>query len=119
MTVHRMTDEEVLEHMRGDTPLDRARRAFSGACGRIDNARRQRCAPPPIEMRRMEFEAVAEIAEAIREVPELAPPVTAEACAAFLDEAAAAADPESGAKLAEAARLIRMAQAQATGPSHG
>ena len=60
-----MTDAEVMAALRSDTPLNKARQAFSGECGRIDQASRQRSALGPIEMRRMEFEAVKKIAAAL------------------------------------------------------
>lgn len=59
-----MTDSEVMAELRGDTPLNRARREFSSACGQIDQAARQRHGLNPVEMRRMEFEAVAKIVAA-------------------------------------------------------
>jgi hypothetical protein len=60
-----MTDQEILAEMQADTPLNRARRIFSGACGRIEQAGLQRRPASPIEIRRMEFEAVRQIAEAL------------------------------------------------------
>lgn len=60
-----MTDAEVLEAMRADTSLNRARRVFSGECGRIEQAEMQRRPASPIEIRRMEFEAVRKIAAAL------------------------------------------------------
>lgn len=59
-----MTDAQVMETMRSDTPLNRARAAFSSACGRIEQAGMQRTRPSPIEIRRMEFEAVEHILKA-------------------------------------------------------
>ena len=60
-----MTDKEVMDALRSDTPLNRARAVFSSECGRIEQADAQRRPPSPIEIRRMEFEAVKRIAEAL------------------------------------------------------
>jgi hypothetical protein len=64
-----MTDQEVMEALRSDTPFNRARREFSAACGRIEQAGQQRSALSPIEMRRMEFEAVRKIEAALNAGP--------------------------------------------------
>jgi hypothetical protein len=61
----RRTDAEVMELLRSDGPLNRARAIFSGASGRIEQAGMQRQPAGPIEIRRMEFEAVEKIAEAL------------------------------------------------------
>jgi hypothetical protein len=61
-----MTDEEVIAELRSDSPLNRARQKFSSACARIEQAGQQRRGLSPIEMRRMEFEAVREIEAAWR-----------------------------------------------------
>jgi hypothetical protein len=60
----RRTDAEVMNLLRGDSALNKARAAFSGACGEIDQAGHQRTPLSPIEMRRMEFEAVERIVAA-------------------------------------------------------
>lgn len=60
-----MTDQEVVDTMRGDSPLNRARRVFSAGSARIEQANLQRRPPDAIEMRRMEFEAVEEILKAL------------------------------------------------------
>jgi hypothetical protein len=57
----RRTDEEVMELLKGNSSLNRARQQFSSGCGRIDQAGHQRQPLCPIEMRRMEFEAVEKI----------------------------------------------------------
>lgn len=62
----RMTDDEVVHHMRSGTDLNRVRQAFSSAWGGIDQAGKQRTPLPIIELRRMEFEAVGKIVEAVR-----------------------------------------------------
>lgn len=58
----RMSDAEVMAALRSDSVLNRARAAFSGAAGAIEQAGAQRRPAGPIEMRRMEFEAVERIA---------------------------------------------------------
>lgn len=57
-----MSDAEVSAALRSDTPLNRARAAFSGACGAIEQAGQQARPAGPVEIRRMEFEAVERIA---------------------------------------------------------
>lgn len=56
-----MSNEEVMAELRSDTPLNRARAIFSSEYGRIEQAGQQRNPPGPIEIRRMEFEAVERI----------------------------------------------------------
>jgi len=60
-----MTDQDVIDAMHSDTQLNRARQIFSGACAAIEQAAAQRRPAGPIEIRRMEFEAVRKIAEAL------------------------------------------------------
>jgi hypothetical protein len=57
-----MTDQEVIDALRSDTPLNRVRRELSAAIGRAEQAERQRRPPGPIERRRQEFEAARRIA---------------------------------------------------------
>jgi hypothetical protein len=57
-----MTDKEVLEALGSHTQLDHARQIFSSECARIEQAGMQRQPLKPIDMRRMEFEAVRKIA---------------------------------------------------------
>lgn len=61
----RMTDAEVMAELRSDTPLNRARAAFSHAWAGLEQAGMQRKPPGAIEVRRMEFEAVQKIAAAL------------------------------------------------------
>ena len=56
-----MTDDEVMAELKSDSKINRARREFSSACGRIEQAGQQRTPLGPIHMRRMEFEAVMKI----------------------------------------------------------
>jgi len=60
-----MTDKEVVAAMQADTPLAKARKEFSAACGRIEQAGQQRRPAGIIEIRRMEFDAVRAIAAAL------------------------------------------------------
>lgn len=60
-----MTDKEVMEALRSDTLLNKARAVFSSESARIEQAGMQRRPAGPIEMRRMEFEAVKKIATAL------------------------------------------------------
>ncbi len=60
-----MTDQEVMEALRSDTALNRARAVFSSECGKIEQAVMQRRPAGPIEIRRMEFEAVKRIIAAL------------------------------------------------------
>ena len=60
--MNKMTDDEVTEALKSDTPLNRARRVFSGEMGRFEQATTQYYTPTPVEWRRMEFEAVRKIA---------------------------------------------------------
>jgi hypothetical protein len=60
-----MTDAEVMEALRSDTPLNRARKVFSGACGRIEQEGMQMRPAGSIEIRRMEFDAVRKIAASL------------------------------------------------------
>lgn len=63
----RMTDAEVLQHMRDNTDLNKLRQTFSSHSGRIEQAGQQRTPLGPIELRRMEFEAVAAIERRINQ----------------------------------------------------
>jgi hypothetical protein len=55
------TDQQVVQEMQTQSRLNLARRAFSNWSAKIDQAQRQRKPLGPIEMRRMEFEAVEAI----------------------------------------------------------
>lgn len=61
----RMTDQEVMKALRADTALNRARAIFSSAYAGIEQEGMQRKPAGPIEIRRMEFEAVEKIAAAL------------------------------------------------------
>jgi hypothetical protein len=49
--------------MMTNTPLNRARKILSGVCSKIEQASQQRRPAGPIEIRRMEFEAVIKMAK--------------------------------------------------------
>jgi hypothetical protein len=57
-----MTDQQVMAELRSDSLRNKARAAFSSAAAGIEQACEQRRSPGPIELRRMEFEAVEKIA---------------------------------------------------------
>jgi hypothetical protein len=59
-----MTDDEVIQELKSDSRWNAARRQFSFASARIEQASQQREPLSPIAMRRMEFEAVLEIVAA-------------------------------------------------------
>jgi len=58
----RMHTDDVMRYMRDDTHLNRVRKIFSSESARIEQAAGQRVPLGPIELRRMEFEAVRRIA---------------------------------------------------------
>jgi hypothetical protein len=59
------TNAQVMEALRSDTPLNRARGVFSSEYATIEGACLQRRRPGPVEIRRMEFEATRKIVAAI------------------------------------------------------
>jgi len=63
----RMSTSEIMAELGTDSALNRARKKFSSWCGRIEQAGQQRSPLSPIELRRMEFEAVQEIISAYTE----------------------------------------------------
>lgn len=60
----RLTDQQVMDLLRSDGPYQRARKAFSAAAARIEQASQQRTPLGSIELRRLEFEAVDAIVAA-------------------------------------------------------
>lgn len=58
----RMTDQEVIQELQSKSVLNQARQIFSSERARIERAGEQRDPLSPIEMRRMEFEAIEKIA---------------------------------------------------------
>jgi hypothetical protein len=60
----KLTDTQVADLYQSEVPWNIARRAFSTATARIDQIAHER-ALSPLELRRMEFEAVADIARAL------------------------------------------------------
>lgn len=63
--VFEWTPVEILDEMKSGSQLGRARSAFYRAVGQQEQALQQRKPPGPIELRRMEFQAVIEIAQAL------------------------------------------------------
>ena len=61
------SDEEVMALLGSGVPLDKARQLFSSWSARIETLSVQRTPLSPIDMRRMEFEAVEAIAKALNE----------------------------------------------------
>src|SRR6185369_14762615 len=59
----KLTNQEITAMMQADTPLNRARQAFTNAYGAIEQAGQQRVPATIFEIRQMEFEAVEKIAE--------------------------------------------------------
>jgi hypothetical protein len=66
----RRTDAEVMALLRSDSPLNKARMVFSSASASIEQAGQQRDPLPPVEMRRLEFEAVEKIASMLFPSPQ-------------------------------------------------
>jgi hypothetical protein len=62
--MNRMTDAEILKHLGTSSNLNEARKKFSSWTARIEQALSQATPISPIELRRMEFEAVEEIVAA-------------------------------------------------------
>lgn len=60
-----MTDQECMDLLQGDSDLNKARQAFSSWSAKIEQAQAQRTSLSPIEMRKMEFKAVAAICAAL------------------------------------------------------
>jgi len=61
------SDEEVMALLGSGDPLDKARQLFGSWSARIETLSVQRKPLSPIDMRRMEFEAVEAIAKALNE----------------------------------------------------
>jgi hypothetical protein len=67
---NRRSDEEIISLLKSECAFNKARREFSSARVRIERISAQRSGLSPIEMRRMEFEAVERIVEAWADVVE-------------------------------------------------
>ena len=63
MQPNQLTDNEVVELLKGNSTLNKARQIFSSYSAMIENDQHQRKPMGPIEMRRLEFEAVQKIKE--------------------------------------------------------
>lgn len=61
--IDRLADAEVIAELKTTSLLNRARRQFSSWSAKIEQAQQQRRPLTPIEMRRMEFDAVRAIAK--------------------------------------------------------
>jgi hypothetical protein len=62
----KLADKELLNLLNcDDSPFNKARREFSSSSARIEQACNQRTPLSPIEMRRMEFEAVQRIVKCL------------------------------------------------------
>jgi len=57
----KMTDAEVIGHLRQDSDFNELRKLFMSGYASIEQAMSQRTVPSAIEVRRMEFEAVEKI----------------------------------------------------------
>lgn len=60
-TIADMSGREIIETLRGDSPLSRVHAILSDACGAIEQAGMQRHPPSPIEARRMELQTANRI----------------------------------------------------------
>lgn len=60
----KLSDREILDAMRADTPVNRVRQIFSNEVATFEQALQQRVVPTPIEYRRMEFEAAEKLISA-------------------------------------------------------
>lgn len=73
-----MTDEEIIVELRSGSPLNKARQQFSSWTARIEQRSQQRQPYSPVEMRRMEFQAVPSIPGFSRQAERLlSPPLRA------------------------------------------
>lgn len=63
MQLNQLSDKEVVELLKGDSTLNKARQVFSSYSAMIENGMQQRVSLCPIEVRRLEFEAVQKIKE--------------------------------------------------------
>jgi hypothetical protein len=61
----KLTDREVVDAMKADTPVNRIRRIFSEEAAKLEQAGMQRSPPGPVEYRRMEFEAAEKLLAAV------------------------------------------------------
>lgn len=58
------TPHEIVNMLASTSPMERARRVFSSAAARIEQAERQRVKPSIYDLRQMEYEAVVLILRA-------------------------------------------------------
>jgi hypothetical protein len=57
------TNDEIMEMLKTDDNLNKARQIFSSYSAKIEQAQAQRNPPSPVEIRGMEFEAVMKIGD--------------------------------------------------------
>lgn len=57
-----MTDEELMVLLKGDSPLNQARRVLSNHAAHVEQAYAQRHPCSPVDVRKWEFETVKKIA---------------------------------------------------------
>lgn len=55
------TDDDVMHHIRANSPLNQVRAVLSGVLGEAEQAEAQRRPPSPVERRKAEFRAVERI----------------------------------------------------------
>lgn len=65
MKTSKLSNEQVIELLRSEKPINKARAQFSSTSASIEQAGQQRVGLNPIDMRRMEFEAVGRITNAL------------------------------------------------------
>lgn len=65
MTVSKLPNEKIIELLKSDKPINKARTEFSSSAAAIEQASMQRKSLNPIEMRRMQFNAVEKITQAL------------------------------------------------------
>lgn len=65
MKTYKLSNEQVIELLRSEKPINKARAQFSSTSASIEQAGQQRVGLNPIDMRRMEFEAVGRITNAL------------------------------------------------------
>ena len=61
----KLTNEQIIELLQSEKPINKARREFSSASASIEQSSQQRTPLSPIDMRRMEFGAVEKITNAM------------------------------------------------------
>lgn len=65
MSAKKLSNDKLIELLKSEEPINKARAQFSYASARIEQAEQQRTPLSPLDMRRMEFEAVEKIVGAL------------------------------------------------------